>query len=331
MTDRKYPYQISVLMPAYNAAKYIEEAINSVLNQTFIDFEFLIIDDGSTDNTADIIKEYSDSRIKLVQNEENKGLIFTLNKGLDLAQGKYIARMDADDISKPQRLQKQFDFLEANPNVDILGTAFNFLDTIYEIHHPEYNEDIRIKLLDDNAFAHPTVMMRTESLRKNDLYYKSEYKHVEDYQFWTQAAMHKFGLANLDEVLLLYRQHELQVTSANYEEQQYSKNTIRFEYLKHYFGNRLSDNELMNVLDSDGIDLVSYTILLNKLGKLNKQENIFYDKYFDKYLDNLIYRKVAINKISVTINDICRIIFNNVSLHIKRTILKIKLKSIFAK
>lgn len=330
MTYKQYPYLVSVLMPAYNASLYIREAIDSILSQTFSDFEFLIIDDGSTDNTVDIVKSYNDTRIKLLQNGQNKGLVYTLNKGLDIAQGKYIARMDADDISKPDRLEKQFAYLESSSDVDILGTAFNFLDTPYEIHHPVYNEDIRIRLLDDNAFAHPTVMFRAETLRKNNLYYKSEYKHVEDYHFWTQAAIKELGLANLDEVLLLYRQHPTQVTTSKFEEQQHLKNSIRLEYLKHYFGSRFSNNELMTVLDGNNVGLADYVLLLNELEEINKQRGIFYDKYFARYVDTLIYRKVMYEK-KVASGEIYHIMKNNVSLHIKKTILKIKLKSIFVK
>lgn len=330
MIDKQYPYLVSVLMPAYNASGYIEDAIESILGQSFRNFEFLIIDDGSTDSTVELIKRYSDSRIKLIQNETNKGLIYTLNKGLDIAQGKYIARMDADDISKPERIEKQFTFLEANPAIDILGTAFNILNTQYEIHHPIYNEDIRIKLLDDNAFAHPSVMMRTSALQKYNLYYKSEYKHVEDYQFWIQAAINGLGLANLDDILLLYRQHDSQVTSVNYKEQQSAKNPIRLEYFSHYFGDCFTVEELMFILNPENVDLVSFIALLDRLGKVNKQKNIFYDKYFDHYIDVLLYRKVMADKVPVKMGDICNILKNNISLHIKKTILKIKIKSYFS-
>ena len=176
--NRSYPYTVSVLMPAYNAAEHIREAIDSILEQTFTDFEFLIINDGSTDNAVDIISEYDDPRIKLVHNDGNKGLIYSLNYGLEIAQGKYIARMDADDIAMDTRLEKQVRFLEDNPDTSILGTAFIFMGTPHEIHHPNYNEEIRIKLLDDGAFAHPTVMMRKDSIDLNNIRYNADYKYI---------------------------------------------------------------------------------------------------------------------------------------------------------
>ena len=114
--------QISVVMPAYNAEKYITEAIDSILFQTFKDFEFIIINDASTDSTKDIIESYKDPRIKLVNNEQNKGVAKSLNIGISVACGKYIARMDADDIALPERFQKQFDFMEQHPNIDVCGS-----------------------------------------------------------------------------------------------------------------------------------------------------------------------------------------------------------------
>ena len=114
--------KISVVMPAYNAENYIREAIDSILAQTFRDFEFLIIDDGSTDHTVEIIRSYSDSRIRLYQNERNMGVAATLNRGLDLARGEYIARMDADDISLPERFAKQAAYMDAHPDVAVCGS-----------------------------------------------------------------------------------------------------------------------------------------------------------------------------------------------------------------
>ena len=121
--------QVTVLMPVYNAEQYLREAIGSILHQTFTDFEFIIINDGSTDRSEEIIKSYTDTRIRYYKNESNLKLIATLNKGFDLAGGKYIARMDADDISLPNRLQLQFELMEKNPEVGLCGTWFeNFTE-----------------------------------------------------------------------------------------------------------------------------------------------------------------------------------------------------------
>jgi len=114
--------KVTVLMPVYNGEKYLNEAIDSILGQTFKDFKFLIINDGSTDGTADILKSYKDSRIKVTNNEKNIGLTKSLNKGLKMAKSEYIARMDADDISLPTRLQKQVEFMDSHPKVGVCGT-----------------------------------------------------------------------------------------------------------------------------------------------------------------------------------------------------------------
>ena len=325
--NRSYPYTVSVLMPAYNAAEHIREAIDSILEQTFTDFEFLIINDGSTDNTVDIISEYDDPRIKLVHNDGNKGLIYSLNYGLEIAQGKYIARMDADDIAMDTRLEKQVRFLEDNPDTSILGTAFIFMGTPHEMHHPNYNEEIRIKLLDDGAFAHPTVMMRKDSIDSNNIRYNGDYKYIEDYQFWVEAAIKNLKMANLDEVLLQYRQHSNQVSSQKYNEQEETKQRIKLEYLSHYFGKYMNVDELVSVHQYPVIDLPSKISTLDKLSKTNNKYNLFYKKYFDRYINILIYRNVPKNRF-VSTREILRVIRNNVSLKFITVLFKINIKKL---
>ncbi|PXV64127.1 glycosyl transferase family 2 [Dysgonomonas alginatilytica] len=323
----KYPYTVSVLMPAYNAAEYIGEAIDSILEQTFKNFEFLIIDDGSTDSTADIIEQFNDTRIKLIRNEGNKGLIYSLNYGLDIAQGKYIARMDADDIAFNTRLEKQVEFLENNPDISILGTAFVFMGTSYEIHHPNYNDEIRIKLLDDVVFAHPTVMMRRDVINLNNIRYNADYTYIEDYRFWVEAAIKNVKMANLEEVLLQYRQHPNQVTSQRAQEQLETKQRIKLEYLSHYFGENLTSDELISVNRCFDIDLPSKILILDKLSKTNRRLNLFYKKCFDQYIDIIIYRNVPRDRF-ISLGELLRVIRNNVSLRFINVLLKINIKKL---
>lgn len=322
-----YLYTVSVLMPAYNAVEHIREAIDSILEQTFTDFEFLIIDDGSTDNTIEVIKEYSDPRIKLIHNDKNQGLIYSLNYGLDIAQGKYIARMDADDIALNTRFEKQVDFLENNPDISILGTAFAFLGTPYEIHHPNYNQEIRIKLLDDGAFAHPTVMMRRDVIISNNIRYNADYKYIEDYRFWVEAAIKNIKMANLDEMLLKYRQHSQQVSYQKFQEQEETKQRIKLEYLTHYFGKYLTSNELFSVNQCFDIDLPSKMLILDKLSRTNRKYNLFYQKYFDKYIDILIYRNIPEDRF-ISLRELLKMISNNVSLRFLSVLLKINIKKL---
>lgn len=204
--------RVTVLMPVYNGANYLNEAIESILNQTFTDFEFLIIDDGSTDNSVQIIQSYPDNRIRLECNETNQKLIFTLNKGIDLAQGEYIARMDCDDISLPERLAKQVDFLDTNPDVGLCGTTLSVMNSGVAFDHPSHPEEIKCRLLFNCCINHPTVMMRKDILINNNCYYNADALHAEDYDLWIKLA-NITKLANLNEVLLFYRMHPEQITS----------------------------------------------------------------------------------------------------------------------
>ncbi|MEI6490570.1 MAG: glycosyltransferase family A protein [bacterium] len=202
--------KVSVLMPAYNAEKYIGEAIESILNQTFTDFEFIIIDDCSTDKTWEIIQEYAekDKRIVAVKNEENLKISHTLNKGFDLAKGKYIARMDADDWSYPDRLKKQFDFMEANPEIGVSGGTMEVCDEkLVRNGYRRYNLtdlEIRKKIFRYSPFCHPLVMFRTEVIKNHGFKYGPVLAIAEDYDLYFRiGVVSKFG--NLKDVLIKYR------------------------------------------------------------------------------------------------------------------------------
>jgi len=203
--------KITVLMPVYNGAKYLDLAIQSVLNQTYKDFEFLIIDDGSTDNSVEIIKKYDDARIRIVKNEKNLGLPTTLNIGLDIAKGEYIARMDCDDISHPLRFEKQVEFMDDNPNISICGT---WMRTIGDnagiiIEVPKTNEEIKCSLLFSSGITHPTVFMRKKEFDKHNLRYSTEYLDNEDTELWIRALKY-VQAGSLQEVLYYYRIHPTQ-------------------------------------------------------------------------------------------------------------------------
>jgi len=215
--------KVTVLMPVYNAEKYVREAVNSILNQTFSDFEFLIIDDGSTDRSWDILNSYSDTRIRLIQNPTNLKLIATLNLGLKLATGEYIARMDADDISMPERLAKQVEFLKIHLEVGVLGTAIKIVDQwknpIGTLQFPDESNMARWWLHFACPVAHPTVMMRRSVVERAGGY-NPELIHAEDYDLWRKLATITH-IANLKDVLLHYRRHE-SVISTLYSNQQYA-------------------------------------------------------------------------------------------------------------
>ena len=213
---------ISVLMSVYNSQAYLQAAIDSVLQQTFREFEFVIIDDCSTDGSWEILTAYAaqDRRIRLRRNRENLGLTRSLNQGLAEIRGKYVARMDADDVSLPDRFARQYQFMEANPAVGVCGTwtktigeGTRHVALGYVNQYPADDKTIRCWLLFGVGLAHPSVFLRRELLLKAGLTYDNSYRCCQDYDLWTRAYRH-FELANLPEVLLLYRLHPQQVGQA---------------------------------------------------------------------------------------------------------------------
>ena len=202
---------ISVVMTAYNTEKYIKEAIESILNQTFKNFEFIIVDDGSTDNTRLIIEEYAkkDGRIKVIYNETNLGIVFSSNKAIKIAKGKYIAIMDSDDISKASRLEQQFAFMESNPKVGVCGTNVILINKdgqkIGYKSFPETDEKCKKAFFFCNPFAHNTVMLRRECFDEFG-YYDNDFLNAQDLEIYMRFGQ-KYKLHNLQEYLVYYRIH----------------------------------------------------------------------------------------------------------------------------
>ncbi|MDU1891731.1 MAG: glycosyltransferase [Dysgonomonas sp.] len=229
--------KVSILMPVYNAEQYVAQAIRSVLSQSFSDWELILINDGSIDKSESIIKQFDDNRIYYLKNSSNIGLIKTLNKGIDLCQGKYIARMDADDISHPDRLKYQVDFMERNPSYLMCGTDAAVIDnddTITgKIRNFTNNRLLKINLLFTTPFIHPSVMVKRETLSENK--YDESYKHVEDFELWCRIA--KLGdVANISKDLIRYRWHNTNVSVVN--------NRIQGELKK-----KIITDELVTALD----------------------------------------------------------------------------------
>lgn len=214
-------------MPAYNAEKYLREAIDSILAQTFTDFELIIINDGSTDFTKDIILSYTDQRIRYIENEQNSGICVTLNKGLDAARGRYIARMDSDDISLPRRLEVQVQYMDSHPEIGVAGTDIEiFGDGMKsQVFNFDTNPQVcRSNLIFSATLAHPTALIRKSVLADNHLIYDDYYRGMEDHHLWWQIAQHS-EISNVSEVLLRYRQHTSQATRQNTDEE--FKNRLR--------------------------------------------------------------------------------------------------------
>jgi hypothetical protein len=214
-------------MSVYNGAATLPEALAGALAQTWRDFELLVIDDGSTDDSPAILAACADRRLRVVRNERNLGLTASLNRGLALAQGEYIARMDADDISLPQRLARQVSFLDANMGVAACGTWVETFGERGEIwRFPPKDEDIRSELLFVNVLAHGSVMLRRAALAAHGLRYDERHVRGQDYDLWVRLSCHA-KLANLPEVLLRYRLHSLQAGAADSAGQRATAQQVR--------------------------------------------------------------------------------------------------------
>jgi hypothetical protein len=199
---------ISVVLPVYNCVEYAHEAVQSILAQTFSNIEFIIIDDGSTDHTPDVLRGFRDPRIRFIT-QKKSGLAFTLNRGLELARGRYIARQDADDISLPDRFSKQISFLEANPSCALVGTWAEIWcerKKTGRVHrHPSDGATLKFELLFNNPFVHSSVMLRKSAIEQVGAYASDGFQETEDYELWSRIAR-SHDVANIPEVLQVYRE-----------------------------------------------------------------------------------------------------------------------------
>lgn len=203
-------------MPVHNGEKYLREAIDSILNQTFHDYEFIIIDDGSMDNSVDIIQSFNDPRIRLFQNDVNKGVSSVRNLGLREACSEYIAWLDADDISLPVRLEKQVELLDSEPQTGLCGTWTKTIGTNegFESYYPVNNDIIKCEFIFTNPLATSSIMLRKQILQDNNLLFNLDYSIAEDYDMWERVSQFT-EITNIPEVLTLYRLHGNQVTSSD--------------------------------------------------------------------------------------------------------------------
>lgn len=207
--------EISIVIPTYNAGKFLQECIDSILNQTFTYWELIIVDDGSTDNTKEILKEYKDKRIKYIY-KEHSGVGNSINIGIKNATGKYIARMDADDVMYPNRLLYQYNLMESHPEWDILagGMEWGNGKRIKEYYKPETFDVSFHRLIQSCCISHPTVIMRKASIDKLPFLYESYYS-CEDYKLWVTASSYGLKIHVDSAPVIWYRQHSEQVTNSN--------------------------------------------------------------------------------------------------------------------
>lgn len=238
-------YRLTVLMPVYNGGRFLAETMRSVLSQTYRDFEFLIIDDGSTDQSKEIVRGFNDPRIRLLTNPQRLKLSGALNRGIDESVGTYIARMDADDIALPDRLMRQIEFLDTNPAIGLCGTWIERFGTGRGEVDKYFttSDQVKVYSLFDCPFAHPTVMFRKELFVRHDLCYDGSFYPTEDYELWARA-LDCFPGTNLGEVLLRYRVHADSMTCSDWQEMD-SKGAQIAEYQLKKLGLNVSPDELV--------------------------------------------------------------------------------------
>ena len=232
--------KVTVLMPTYNVAPYVKEAIDSVLLQTYHDFELLVIDDCSTDNTVEVVRDIEDPRIHIVQNEKNVGLAENLNRGLSHITTEYVARMDGDDIAEPFWLEKEVAILDANPDIGICSGGFERFGTVKSlVRFPEHHEDCLANMLFECSVIVPTFRMSL--YRDHDLRYSTEAFPAEDYRFWAEC-LRITKMYNIQETLFHYRMHPTQICTACREEQQRKVAQVR-RYMLEWLSEDFNEEE----------------------------------------------------------------------------------------
>ncbi len=312
----KYSPLVSIIVCAYNVEKYIDESITSIINQTYKNLEIIIINDGSTDLTLSHLERLNklDGRIKIINNKHNLGFINSLNIGLRYFSGKYIARMDADDIAKPFWIEKLITYLESNLNIIAIGT---YLEVIVEKEcgvigaqyktgdiwkNPLQHNEICESMLFNNVMHNNTMIMRASVYKEYGLIFNKDYPHAEDYKFWSEVS--KFGnLANYPEALVKYRLHSNQTSSLHNGKQNEIAKKIKRENITYYL-NKIGINidirnevSLLTLYNLDKDNKVLVKILYEMYMSLNKY-NIISFHHFIKYHSKLfnIGQKIKIVK-----------------------------------
>lgn len=299
--------EISVIMPVYNVDNYVFDSMQSILCQTFENFEFIIIDDASQDGTYEIIKQFHDSRIINLQNNTNMGIAATLNKGLKIARGKFIIRMDGDDISKPNRLKKQLDFMKANPDLIISGTHMDLInsdgDFIRQQKKRIGTEKVRLGLFfGHTSLAHPSIIMRKDLLDSFCIQYDSAFQYAEDYDLYCRSIQYA-SMDNIDESLIQYRIHDESVSRKHSLQQQVDAKVALYLHLRRLrlpftleqfkIHSKIAMNDKTFTPSIDEIKL-----WFNHLQKWNQENNYFQKKLFEEYCflqQNAIIQKRGIS------------------------------------
>jgi glycosyltransferase involved in cell wall biosynthesis len=306
--------KVTVFMAAYNAADYITEAIESVLNQTFKDFELLIVNDGSTDDTVEIINKFQDPRIRLIHNDRNRGLVYTRNVLLSEARGEYIAILDSDDIAIPNRLALQYEHFQKHPELALCGGHGMVINHLGEtintprLKVPIGSENIKITLLFWNTFVNSTVMYKKEVLLEFNGY--NDFAPAEDYELFTRIAA-KYAVDNIDAILVKYRDHDhntsvVQASTGSLKVQEIKKNQLNQLDIE-------ADQKLIDVFYSllvsnfEHFKFSDYLSLFAKLKSANQKLKVypaeaFERRLFETWFNILMIKKAKANALALLFN-----------------------------
>lgn len=290
--------KISTLMSVYNTPeKWLRNAIESILSQTFNDFEFIIVLDKPTDNSAEVVKEYAakDKRVIVLENSENQGLTKNLNKGLAIARGKYIARMDSDDVAFKHRFEKQYQYMEAHPEVVALGTQVcTSLDPEHAMEKfpvSDWTPDadvLKIRMLFHNVgLPHPTSMFRHDLMIQHGITYDERIKKSQDYKLWVDL-MPYGKICMLNEVLLMYRVHEGQISTNKTNQYQYA-HMVSLELAEKLLGSLTEEekafHECFATMEVFNNDVGGYKCYINRLIEANKSRGIYDKEKFQREMN----------------------------------------------
>lgn len=275
--------KVSVLMPVYNGEKYIARAIDSVLSQTFRDFEFIIIDDGSTDKSAEIVGSYKDNRLRYVANPTNLGLAGVRNRAIKVSNSNYLAWLDCDDISLPSRLMEQVTLLDAHPKIGLCGTWVRTLGLNPERtwRYPADPGVVRSRMLFDDPVATSSVMMRRSCLAAEELQFNPRFPPAEDYDLWERISRMN-GVCNIPKVLTLYRIHPNQTSTIRHEQQQKAVWTIQSQLLQQLQIDPSTEDQALHLdvgvnwhFKPDKVRLDATEAWLTKLADANHKSEVF--------------------------------------------------------
>ena len=297
--------EISLIMSVYNGEDYLAEAIDSVLNQTFRDFEFIVINDCSTDGTLEILNRYAnaDARVKVYNNEVNLRLPSSLNKAISYATGKYIARMDADDICMPDRLEKQFKFMEEKPNVALSSCRFMTLKNGAVSSGGGGakcdKESIKALLLVTNPILHPGIIAKTEVIRK--LCYDKNFTCTEDLELWTRFVSEGYDVEIMPEYLMIYRLHDKQITETTLEKQHREVVTVQRKYYAKFLQVMDSEQEafyISGIYFRDNTDIHQFCQLYKWMKQANHKRKQFRKDALDYAMFEILaeYKRKGISK-----------------------------------